>query len=273
MLLFSSLTFATNLLPRNDSFKSSTKQLTDEKDQQSDLFLSKNNGTVFYVGGSGPGNFSTIQNAIDNANDYDSIFVYNGVYNENIIIDKKISLIGEQQSSTIIEGNNFASTVTIEQDDSSIQFFTIRNGNYYGLFLDNTYRVIIKNNLIINNVNHGIFGYSIIDCVISNNEITTNENGIKLDYSCRGCIIKNNSIHDHSQNGIFLKSSYENIVEYNSFINNKYDIELNQCNDTEIFHNTIHNHGETGIQLKKSDQNNIKYNTITFENEGIEIWD
>ena len=273
MLLFSSLTFATDLLPRTNLLRSSTKQLTDENDLHSDLLFSRSNGTVLYVGGSGPGNFSTIQNAIDNATDYDSIFVYNGVYYENIIIDKKVSLIGEQQSSTIIDGNNLAITVTIEKDDSSIQFFTIRNGNYYGIFLDNTYRAIVKNNLITSNVDHGIFGYSIIDCIISNNEIASNENGIKLDYSSRRCSIQNNSIHDHSQNGIFLKSSYENAVEYNSLINNKYDIELNQCNDTEILHNTIHNHGETGIQLKKSDQNNIKYNTIIFENEGIEIWD
>lgn len=55
------------------------------------------NGTTWYVDdvpGSGPGNppedFISIQDAIDNASDGDTIFVYSGIYHENIIVDKSI---------------------------------------------------------------------------------------------------------------------------------------------------------------------------------------
>ena len=37
-------------------------------------------GNWFYVGGSGPGNYTDIQDAIDNASDGDTVFVYNGTY-------------------------------------------------------------------------------------------------------------------------------------------------------------------------------------------------
>ena len=65
--------------------------------------IKQNNGTTLFVGGSGPGNYTNIQDAIDDASDGDTIFVYSGVYPADIIIDKSISLIGENQDNTIIE--------------------------------------------------------------------------------------------------------------------------------------------------------------------------
>lgn len=40
--------------------------------------------STLYVGGAGPGNYTTIQTAVNDANPGDSIFVYSGVYNENV---------------------------------------------------------------------------------------------------------------------------------------------------------------------------------------------
>jgi len=37
-------------------------------------------GNTLYVGGSGEGNYSSIQDAIDDASDGDTVFVYNGSY-------------------------------------------------------------------------------------------------------------------------------------------------------------------------------------------------
>ena len=46
-------------------------------------------GNILYVGGSGPGNYSKIQDAIDDASDGDTVFVFNGIYYENVWIDEK----------------------------------------------------------------------------------------------------------------------------------------------------------------------------------------
>ena len=59
-------------------------------------------GNTLYVGGNGPGNYTKIQQAIDIANDGDTVFVYNGFYNENIEIDKSIKVIGEDKNITFI---------------------------------------------------------------------------------------------------------------------------------------------------------------------------
>ena len=54
-----------------------------------------NSGNILYVGGNGSGNYSNIQDAINDANNGYTIFVFNGTYNENIVVNKSISLIGE----------------------------------------------------------------------------------------------------------------------------------------------------------------------------------
>ena len=52
--------------------------------------LSSINGNTLYVGGDGPGNYSIIQDAIDNSSDGDTIFVYNGTYYEHLEVDKSL---------------------------------------------------------------------------------------------------------------------------------------------------------------------------------------
>ena len=64
-----------------------------------------------------PDDYSTIQLGINNANPGDTIFVRNGVYYENIIIEKKITLVGENKNNTIIDGIlNLKSTIIVNSD-------------------------------------------------------------------------------------------------------------------------------------------------------------
>jgi len=89
-----------------------------------------NSGNWLYVGGSGPGNYSTIQSAIDAANSGDTIFVYNKIYYENVFIGKNnIRLIGEDKNTTIIDASNGAGNgiFIYNCDYINISHFTIRN--------------------------------------------------------------------------------------------------------------------------------------------------
>ena len=68
-------------------------------------------GNTLYVGGSGPNNYTKIQDAIDNASDGDTVFVYSGFYDKyngeedsSVLIDKGINLLGEDKNTTIIDG-------------------------------------------------------------------------------------------------------------------------------------------------------------------------
>lgn len=66
--------------------------------------LSNFSGTILYVGGGGPGNYTRIQDAIDNASDGDTVFVYNdsSPYIENVVVDKSLDIVGEEANSTIV---------------------------------------------------------------------------------------------------------------------------------------------------------------------------
>ncbi|UCD13534.1 MAG: hypothetical protein JSW60_08255, partial [Thermoplasmatales archaeon] len=63
-------------------------------------------GKTLYVGGSGEGNYTKIQDAIDDASDGDTVFVYDdsSPYQQEsyLNIEKSINLIGEDRDTTVI---------------------------------------------------------------------------------------------------------------------------------------------------------------------------
>lgn len=83
---------------------------------------------TLYVGGTGTGNYTRIQEAVDTAETGDRVFVYNGVYHENLVIDKSLSLIGEDAQETIIDGRGLGDVVNITASHVNVSRFTLKNG-------------------------------------------------------------------------------------------------------------------------------------------------
>jgi hypothetical protein len=142
------------------------------------------NGTTLYVGGDGPGNYTSIQDAIDDANPGDTVFVYNdsSPYNENVKVDKMINLIGEDRNTTIIDGVEPINTVAIScgVDNAVISGFTITgDDNVNGI------RICSDNN------------------IIRENKIVFNDIGIDIGIDADNNIIKNNIIIHNSAVGVF----------------------------------------------------------------------
>jgi hypothetical protein len=90
-------------------------------------------GNTLYVGGAGPGNYTTIQDAIDDASDGDTIVVYPGIYYEHqVLINKALIIQGAGWATTIIDGSDALLTDVglvriVASGDVSFQGFTIRN--------------------------------------------------------------------------------------------------------------------------------------------------
>ena len=85
------------------------------------------NGNTLYVGGDGPNNYTRIQDAINNANNGDTVFVFNGTYHENhILVDKTLNLIGEDKFTTIIDGGEGGDILYIIADNVCLNGFTFQ---------------------------------------------------------------------------------------------------------------------------------------------------
>lgn len=121
--------------------------------------LSNFSGTILYVGGGGPGNYTRIQDAIDNASDGDTVFVYNdsSPYIENVVVDKSLDIVGEEANSTIVS-SYYGSTFQILADHVLISGFsitTIGNNPQYlhvGIDASGSYSVFKGNKIYHNNI-------------------------------------------------------------------------------------------------------------------------
>lgn len=122
-----------------------------------------------------------IQDLIDNASDGDTIYIPSGIYYENIIINKSISLVGEDKNTTIIDGSNYPwsylKVVEIQVDWINISSFTIRYGGNGGIVISSNKNTIF-NNIIGSNSGCGIILHnSSNDNIISHNSISENKEG------------------------------------------------------------------------------------------------
>ena len=88
-------------------------------------------GNWWYVGGSGPGNYTRIQDAIDNTSDGDTVFVYDdsSPYVEHIRITNEVSLVGENRNTTEIDApfQPTGACITIDADNVTVSNFTIKD--------------------------------------------------------------------------------------------------------------------------------------------------
>ena len=112
-------------------------------------------GNTLYVGGSGPNNYTKIQDAINDANNGDTVFVFAGLYIENVYVNKSLNLTGENRENTIVDGNETNSTIVIEASGITINGFTIQhsgiNLNNAGIKIEQ-YVSLVDNVCVNNNI-------------------------------------------------------------------------------------------------------------------------
>jgi parallel beta-helix repeat protein len=115
--------------------------------------LPSSRGNWLYVGGSGAGNYTSIQDAIDASNNGDIIFVYaaSSPYYEKIIVNKSvnINLVGEDRNTTVIDGQQGAyDIITILKSGTFLSGFSIVNNskNHSCVTIDHTSDCILEKN-------------------------------------------------------------------------------------------------------------------------------
>jgi nitrous oxidase accessory protein NosD len=81
-----------------------------------------------------PDDYPTIQAAINAAASRDTVFVRNGTHYEHIEINRPLTLVGEDNKTTIIDGNGTRTVTLITASYASISNFTVRNAGLKGQF-------------------------------------------------------------------------------------------------------------------------------------------
>ena len=156
----------------------------------------------------------TIKEAINLANDYDTILIKPGEYAEgNIIVDKKLTIIGE--NFPVVDGNGDGEIFTVVSNDVHISGLIIKNSGISfleenaGIRFKEVQNCSINNNKFINNF-FAIYIAKSANCIITNNYIegerkreANSGNGIHLWY-CRDITIENNKIYNH-RDGIYFE--------------------------------------------------------------------
>ena len=177
--------------------------------------------------------YSLIQDAIDAAETLDghTLWIDSGVYKQNVGVDKSLSLIGEDRSTTIIDGNNIGTVLSLNADNVSIIGLTICNsgmlyppyGDDCGVFLDHVTGCSFVNNVVMNN-RIGVYLFFSVNNTIEANAISSNsENGILLWYSGNNVLTKNKMSNNSANFGVHggSFSNFNNTIDTSNIVDQK----------------------------------------------------
>ena len=211
-----------------------------------------------------PNDYLSIQDAIDNAVEGDTIYVKKGTYVENPVVNKSVSLVGEDRDATVID---VTAGLKVERDNVTITGFTIYDG-WQGISLSANYC-----NISGNKITNAQYGIMLFGC--ENNSITGNvfksiepSAAIRLTNSSNNLV--NNNYIDSCTEGIQIwQNSANNMVTENTIINcQDHAIRFQYSNDNTIIQNNITRSG-CGTSIYGSNRNiisnnNYFYNTVQF---------
>lgn len=274
-------------------------------------------GFVFAIGNTAvaeewnvPGDYATIQAAIDTAFDGDVIYVHEGYYLENLVIDGvDVSLIA--LGDVTIEGQNSYSskTIAIYNATCTIDGFTVIHGGsaIYARGMasegESNVNVTIKNNYVTDYIKNGItVNGELATGLIKENTVESDadsvyaQNGIQFGYGATGQILRNTVItdwylgEDWTASGILIFESDKVSVKLNDISNAQTGIAIEawgwfcpSASKNVVANNTIAN-ANWGISAtalswegySKMDSfvnnNKITNNTITAEEGKIGIY-
>ncbi len=151
-------------------------------------------GDLLIVDGLGHGdNHSTITEAIIAAAEGDTIHVMPGLYIENLIVDKNVTIIGNGTDTIVEAADPSLPTINVTSDGVGLNSFKVTGSNSAGILL------------------HGIS-----DSNISGLSVTGNDgNGIVLLPGSSGITITDSNISDNGGDGVRLLESGNNTLMYN----------------------------------------------------------
>ena len=209
-----------------------------------------------------PDNYTRIQWAVGNASAGDTIFVRARTYYEHVKIDKSLTLVGENRSTTVIDGNGTGTVVYVIANNITLSGFTIQNG-WIGIWLSYSSNNILTGITATNNL-YGIRLTSSSNNALTGNIASNNQYGIYLDGSGYNTLTGNN-VSSNDNGGILLHYSSNNVLSGNIASNNQYGIYLHYSRDNVLTGITATNN-YYGIRIASFSSNNMIYHNNFITN-------
>jgi hypothetical protein len=200
--------------------------------------------------------FDSITEGIEAVTSGKSVVVAAGTYNEQLIINKGITLQGAGKENTIISGLGcIGNLITITADDVTISEFTIdgKSGTDVGIYSDLSSSIKISENLIQLHQDSGILYHRTSD-----------------DYPS-GIYVYNNEIYKNSINGTKVTGAGSGIIEGNIIRNNDCGIKASNNASIEVKMNNIYNNSDSGIFCRDNSSLLIWSNEITSNGYGVRV--
>lgn len=218
-------------------------------------------------------NYTTIQEAIDAPETLDghAIFVDAGTYYEDVVVNKAISLIGEDKNTTVIDGDGSLVVLAIDSDGVSVSGFTVTHSygkdgwGGGGLVVGGVGNVQISD--IIACYNDADWGVHLVpdghDINITRTIVVNNSRGGLVLHRTWKVNVYNNTIVSNKGAGISLMSAgNNNTVSGNNIANNRDGIRLADSSNNTILGNNVTANEGNGFFLDRGENNSISDNNI-----------
>lgn len=168
-----------------------------------------------------PDDYLTIQEAINAASDGDTVFARNGTYYENVVVNKSISLLGENRENTVIASGGVGTVIQVDSDNVTIGGFEIRNCSMtwgdWGITLNYSSKSVINGNIV-----KAVYAI----CVEGgSNNIIKDNNVVGYDGSCvfhglqlinsSSNIVSNNNLSSDCHSALTMYNSSNNSISFN----------------------------------------------------------
>ena len=243
-----------------------------------DLYVNANQGNDSWDGtsptfmGGTKGPMKTITAALSAIKSWGTILVASGNYNENLVINQQVNLLGSGFNSIITSSNplNPIINITGGGNGSTISGFVLKSAtSSSAIVISGASTCTIKqNNITGNQIGVLVSGNN---NSVSDNNISGNTVGVYIGNKTKNNSITGNQINGSTSSGVYCEGGNNHTLKDNTITQGTSGVTVKNSKDVKIEENRINSNNGTGISVQSSNNTTIQRNSISSNQDGIVI--
>ncbi|OGS51232.1 MAG: hypothetical protein A3K65_01325 [Euryarchaeota archaeon RBG_16_68_12] len=233
--------------------------------------LTVNARTLVTVDDSGGADFTKIQDAVDFALDGYMVFVYDGTYDEHVVVRKELEIVGQTRTGVIIDGGGTGTALYLGANRIVVHNLTIQNAEV-GVFQDRTNNTRLYTTTI-QDYGTGLYHNYTLNAWVAYNLITRGEIGV-VAYKAYDDAIRYNEISYNTAYGAKgYNARLRNCFNWNYLHHNKVGYWYDPTTDLPPyeFDGNVLADNDIGVKVSDSSAIYLTNNTITGGSVGVQL--